>query len=132
MKNMVLFIVTVSFLGCKGRNDMKHLLEYQNDNSYWIQKEKMKNGSYAYVGLQWIFYADGSSRPLSSANENQKGSPSMLNMESSSKGEWTFNHTDSTLKICAVCVFKIKKVARDTVFMSGKGYKGDFILVKHR
>jgi len=121
----------MSFLSCKRNNDILNIIEYQDDGSYWIQKEQLKNSLYAYSKLQWVFYADGSTESFSSSEENKKGSPSLLNIESSSKGTWTFNEKDSTFRICAVCVFKIEKISQDTIFMSGKGYNGNFILVKH-
>lgn len=122
----------LSFFCCKRKNDILKVLEYNNDDSYWIQKQRINYGQYSFSTLQWIFYSDGSSQPLSSIDENKKGSPSMLNLESSGRGAWSFNEEDSTFKICDVCVFKIKKVSQDTIFMIGKGFKGDFILVKHK
>lgn len=132
MKKIVLYIMIISFFCCKRKNDILKVLEYQNDGSYWIQKERLINGEYSFSTLQWIFYSDGSSQPLSSLDENKKGSSSLLNLESSSKGTWVFDKNDSTFSICDVCVFKITKINQDTIFMKGKDYKGDFILVRHR
>jgi len=122
----------ISFFSCKRKNDILKILEYHNGDSYWIQKERLDDGKYSFSTLQWIFYSDGSSQSLSSTDENKKGSPSLLSLESSGKGTWSFNEKDSTFKICDVCLFKIKKINPDTIFMSGKGYRGDFILVKHK
>jgi len=131
MKKILLYIVVVLFFCCKRKSYILNVLEDKNDGGYWILKEKLNNGSYSYYTLQWIFYADGSSWPLSSIDENKKGSPTFLNMESSSKGTWSFDSRDSTFSICDVCVFKVLKISQDTIFMKGKGYEGNFILVKH-
>ncbi len=122
----------MSFLCCKRKNDILKVIEYHNDGKYWVQKEQLNNGSYSYSMLQWVFYADGSTESFSSSEENKKGSPSILNMECSGKGKWSFNEKDSTFKICDVCIFKVNKVKQDTIFMTGKGYKGNFILVKQK
>ena len=95
------------------------------------KKKGFINGTYAFNTLQWIFYGDGSSQSLSSLDECKKGSPSLLNLESSGKGTWSFDSRDSTFSICAVCVFKVLKISQDTIFMKGKGYKGNFVLIKH-
>lgn len=108
------------------------MLEDKNDGSYWVQKEQLNNGEYSFSTLQWVFYSDGSLQSLSSSDENKKGSPSLLNIESSSKGNWTFDQRDSTFEICAVCIFKITKTNPDTIFMTEKKYKTHFILVKRR
>jgi len=132
MKKIGLYIMMISLCSCGRKNEIVKVLEHKNDNSYWNQKKLLDDGTYSFSTLQWIFYNDGSSQPLSSLDENKKGSPSLLNLESSGKGTWSFNKKDSTFKICDVCVFKIKKIRHDTIFMIGKGYNGDFILVKHK
>jgi len=132
MKSTGILLIVVILLSCKRKSEIVSILEDKNDGSYWVQKAQLSNGTYFYSTVQYIFYKDGSSQPLSSYDENKKGVPSLLNMESSSKLSWSFNQQDSTFKICAVCIFKITKINQDTIFMTENKHKTNYILVKHR
>jgi|GEM_PF-3343213 len=131
-KMKIFGIITLSliFISCNRERELQLVLTDQSKNALWNQKEVFQNGNLSGVINQFEFYKDGSSMAFISDNESKKGVQAVLNLESSSLGSWHFSKKDSTLQICAVCIFKVTRISQDTIFMRGKGFKGNYLLIR--
>lgn len=128
----IIIIICILFLSCTKQNKFEKNLTSESNNHFWIRKVIDEKGNYRYINSQIVFFEDYKMMSFNSFDENKLGNRSMINIEGSNEENWSYNKKDSTFQICAVCIYKVTKFSRDTIFMKGKGYGGDFILIKHK
>jgi len=124
-----LALVTL-ILSCGSDHGLKKMLTSQSDSGFWILKEKDSLGRCRYNHSQWTFSSDGTSMSYFSSDENKKGNPLLINMEGSGKPKWYYQNKDSTLELCWLVDYKVKKITTDTIFMERKRSKGSFVLIR--
>lgn len=130
MKKTTIILLLV-FIGCKSNSGFVGILTSQTPPSFWVKKIIQK-GTFVNTYNQSEFNPDGTMNSYFSLNENKKGTPDGVNVDASNaEDHWLYNKQDSTLKICAVCIYKITKYTRDTIFMTDKNSPAKFVLIRH-
>lgn len=131
MKKIIL-IICVLFLSCTKENKFEANIISQGKNSFWIKKVVDVKGDYIYINSQVIFLDNYKMMSFNSFDENKLGNRSIINLEASNEESWSYDRKDSIFKICAVCIYKIDKYSRDTIFMKNKDNGEKFVLIKKR
>jgi hypothetical protein len=129
---MRIFFIIMSFivLSCKKQNKFEKNITTESNNCYWTRKAKGNNGNYLYFNSQIVFFNNYKMMSFLSDDENKLGSRSIINIEGSNEEKWSYNEKDSIFQICAVCIFKVDKYSRDTIFMTNKYNDEKFVLIR--
>lgn len=126
----IIVVTSLLFLSCTEQNKFDKILTTKSDSTFWIRKVEDKKGNYIYINSQLVFFENHKMMSFNSFEENKLGNRSVLNMEGSNEENWTYNEKDSIFKICAVCIYKIDKYSKDTIFMNNRDNGEKFILIR--
>lgn len=125
-------VIGILFLSsCVIRSDFEKNLITQGKKDYWNEFKRGHNNAIEYTHTQWCFYENGTSISLVSFDPDKKGTPSVINMESSNKLKWEYKESDKTLKICANCIYVVKRYNRDTILLNFEN-NAEYIFVRHQ
>lgn len=131
MKKIIL-IICVFFLSCTEENKFEANIISEGSNSFWIKKAVDEKGDCVYINSQIVFLDNYKMMSFNSSDENKLGNRSIINLEGWNEESWSYDRKDSIFKICAVCIYKIDKYSRDTIFMKNKDNGEKFVLKKKR